>query len=71
MPGFDDYLVRLPPAHREALGRVRTVVGAVRSRLGGCDLARGTIRFAHERPVPDHVLADVAGLRLRELTTQS
>ena len=40
----------------------------VTARLAGFDLAKGTIRFTPEQPVPDDVLADLVRARLRELT---
>jgi len=40
----------------------------VTDRLAGFDLAKGTIRFTPEQPVPDDVLADLVRARLRELT---
>jgi len=43
-------------------------IDAVRDRLGGFDLAKGTIRFAPDRPVPDDVLADVVAARRAEIT---
>jgi uncharacterized protein YdhG (YjbR/CyaY superfamily) len=40
----------------------------VRDRLGEFDVAKGTIRFTPERPVPDDVLADLVISRMREIT---
>jgi uncharacterized protein YdhG (YjbR/CyaY superfamily) len=42
-------------------------IDAARDRLEGFDLAKGTIRFTTDRPVPDDVLADVVRARLREI----
>jgi uncharacterized protein YdhG (YjbR/CyaY superfamily) len=42
-------------------------IEAVKDRLDGFDLAKGTIRFAPERPVPDDVLADLVRLRRQEI----
>lgn len=42
-------------------------IEAVADRLAGFDLAKGTIRFTPEHPVPDDVLADLVRARLREL----
>jgi uncharacterized protein YdhG (YjbR/CyaY superfamily) len=39
----------------------------VRDRLDGFDLAKGTIRFTPERPVPDDVLTDLVAARRREI----
>jgi uncharacterized protein YdhG (YjbR/CyaY superfamily) len=43
-------------------------VESVSERLGGFDLAKGTIRFTPDRPVPDDVLADLVEFRKREIT---
>ena len=42
-------------------------IEAVKDRLAGFDVAKGTIRFSPENPVPDDVLADLVRARLREL----
>ena len=44
-------------------------VEAVSDRLGGFDLAKGTIRFTPDRPVPEDVLLDLVRARLHEITT--
>lgn len=44
------------------------VVEAVSSRLEGFDLAKGTIRFSPEAPVPDDVLLDILRLRKQEIS---
>ena len=41
-------------------------VEAVRERLDGFDLSKGTIRFSPDRPVPDDVLADLVRSRTPE-----
>jgi uncharacterized protein YdhG (YjbR/CyaY superfamily) len=46
------------------------VVEAVKDRLDGFDLSKGTIRFSPDRPLPDDVLKEVVRARLRELTTE-
>jgi uncharacterized protein YdhG (YjbR/CyaY superfamily) len=43
------------------------VVESVSDRLDGFDLAKGTIRFTAERPVPQPVLADMIRRRQREI----
>ena len=43
-------------------------VESVSERLAGFDLAKGTIRFTPDRPVPDDVLADLVEVRRREIT---
>jgi uncharacterized protein YdhG (YjbR/CyaY superfamily) len=45
-------------------------VEAVRDRLDGFDLAKGTIRFTPDRPVPEDVLLDVVRARMREITNR-
>ena len=47
------------------------VIEAVRDRLDGFDLAKGTIRFSPDRPVPEAVLAEVVRLRRQEITGPS
>jgi uncharacterized protein YdhG (YjbR/CyaY superfamily) len=44
-------------------------VEAVKNRLGGFDVAKGTIRFSPDSPVPDDVLADVVRARKQEITS--
>jgi uncharacterized protein YdhG (YjbR/CyaY superfamily) len=43
-------------------------IDAVKDRLEGFDLAKGTIRFSPDRPVPDDVLADLVRARRDEIT---
>lgn len=45
------------------------VIDAVRKRLDGFDLAKGTIRFTPETPVPDDVLVDLVRLRKQEISS--
>jgi uncharacterized protein YdhG (YjbR/CyaY superfamily) len=47
------------------------VIEAVSDRLDGFDLAKGTIRFKPDHPVPDTVLADLIRLRAQEITASS
>ncbi len=42
-------------------------IEAVKDRLEGFDVAKGTIRFSPEKPVPDDVLADLVRARLGEI----
>ena len=42
-------------------------IDAVRDRLDGFDLAKGTIRFTPDRPVPDDVVADLVRHRMQEI----
>jgi uncharacterized protein YdhG (YjbR/CyaY superfamily) len=43
-------------------------IDAVRDRLDGFDVAKGTIRFSPERPVPPDVLSDLVRARMQEIT---
>ena len=43
-------------------------IDAVRDRLEGFDVAKGTIRFSPENPVPADVLADLVRARMLEIT---
>jgi uncharacterized protein YdhG (YjbR/CyaY superfamily) len=42
-------------------------IEAVKDRLGGFDLSKGTIRFSADSPVPDDVLADLVRARKEEI----
>jgi uncharacterized protein YdhG (YjbR/CyaY superfamily) len=42
-------------------------IEAVKDRLGGFDLSKGTIRFSPDSPVPDDVLADLVLARKKEI----
>lgn len=42
-------------------------IDAVRGDLAGYDLAKGTVRFTAERPVPDDVLERLLAARLAEI----
>jgi uncharacterized protein YdhG (YjbR/CyaY superfamily) len=43
------------------------VVDAVRDRLEGLELSKGTIRFTLDKPLPDDVVLDVVRLRRAEI----
>jgi uncharacterized protein YdhG (YjbR/CyaY superfamily) len=43
------------------------VVDAVRDRLTGFELSRGTIRFTAATPLPDEVVRDIARHRIQEI----
>lgn len=43
------------------------VVDAVRDRLDGFDLSKGTIRFTADNPLPDDVARDIVRLRAEEI----
>jgi uncharacterized protein YdhG (YjbR/CyaY superfamily) len=42
-------------------------IDAVRDRLDGFDVAKGTIRFSPDSPVPADVLADLVRARMQEI----
>ena len=45
-------------------------IDAVRERLDGYNLGKGTIRFSPDRPVSDDVLADLVRARKQEITAK-
>ena len=45
-------------------------IEAVKERLDGFDLAKGTIRFSPDRPLPADVLADLIRARKQEIATK-
>ena len=45
-------------------------IDAVRERLDGFDISKGTIRFSPDRPVPAGVLADLVRARKQEIATK-
>src|ERR671914_251058 len=45
-------------------------VDAVKDRLEGFDLSKGTIRFTPDQPVPDDVLADLVRARKAEIESK-
>jgi uncharacterized protein YdhG (YjbR/CyaY superfamily) len=45
-------------------------VEAVKHRLEGFDLSKGTIRFTPDRPVPDDVIADLVRARKEEIAAR-
>ncbi|HEX5016820.1 MAG TPA: DUF1801 domain-containing protein [Actinomycetes bacterium] len=47
------------------------VLDQVRDRLEGFSLARGTIRFSIDQPVPDDVVRDLVSLRRDEIDAKS
>jgi uncharacterized protein YdhG (YjbR/CyaY superfamily) len=44
-------------------------IEAVRDRLAGFGVSKGTIRFSPDSPLPDDVLADVVRARKQEIAT--
>ena len=47
------------------------IVEAVRDRLDGFNLSKGTIRFSVDQPIPDDVVHDVVDLRRAEIEGSS
>jgi uncharacterized protein YdhG (YjbR/CyaY superfamily) len=45
-----------------------TAIDAVRDRLGDYDLAKGTVRFTADTPLPKDVLTDLVRARKHEIT---
>jgi uncharacterized protein YdhG (YjbR/CyaY superfamily) len=43
------------------------VVAAVKGRLAGYDLSKGTIRFMVAKPIPEDVIGEMLDLRLEEI----
>jgi uncharacterized protein YdhG (YjbR/CyaY superfamily) len=43
------------------------VVAAVKGRLAGFDLSKGTIRFTEAKPIPEDVIWEMLDLRLGEI----
>jgi uncharacterized protein YdhG (YjbR/CyaY superfamily) len=43
------------------------VVAAVKGRLVGYDLSKGTIRFTEAKPIPEDVIRQILDLRLEEI----
>jgi|SRR5215207_3134199 len=73
----DDFVFSAPPdvlgfraakRHLSILPFSPVAIEAVKDRLDGFDLAKGTIRFSPDRPVPEDVLADVVRARKQEIT---
>jgi uncharacterized protein YdhG (YjbR/CyaY superfamily) len=46
-------------------------VDAVKDRLSGFDISKGTVRFSADHPLPEDVLADMIRARKRELDRDS
>lgn len=44
------------------------VVAAVKGRLAGYDLSKGTIRFTEAKPIPEDVIWEILDLRLEEIS---
>ena len=44
------------------------VIDALRDRLDGFELSKGTIRFSATHPIPDDVLRDIVRMRVEEIS---
>jgi uncharacterized protein YdhG (YjbR/CyaY superfamily) len=66
MAAVDDYFESLDEPTRNFPFSAQ-VVDAVRHRLPGFELSKGTIRFSVERPLPDDVVSEVVRLRAAEI----
>ena len=62
---------RAAKAHLSIFPFSPAAIESVKDRLDGFDLAKGTIRFTADHPVPETVLADVIRFRQREITKMS
>jgi uncharacterized protein YdhG (YjbR/CyaY superfamily) len=62
--------VRAAKKHLSVFPFSPAAIEAVKDRLVGFELSKGTIRFTPESPVPDDVLADVVRARKQELATR-
>jgi uncharacterized protein YdhG (YjbR/CyaY superfamily) len=58
---------RAAKAHLSIYPFSPAAVDAVKDRLEGFDISKGTIRFSPSNPVPEDVLADVVRARLQEI----
>jgi uncharacterized protein YdhG (YjbR/CyaY superfamily) len=47
------------------------VIDAVRDRLEGFALSRGTVRFTSDMPVPDDVVREIVSRRMKEIAPPS
>jgi uncharacterized protein YdhG (YjbR/CyaY superfamily) len=61
---------RAAKKHLSAFPFSPAAVEAVKDRLEGFDLSKGTIRFSSDRPVPEEVLADLILARKDEIDAQ-
>jgi uncharacterized protein YdhG (YjbR/CyaY superfamily) len=59
--------VRAAKKHLSVFPFSPAAIEAVRDRLVGFNLSKGTIRFSPDSPVPDDVLADVVRVRKQEI----
>jgi uncharacterized protein YdhG (YjbR/CyaY superfamily) len=61
--------VRAAKKHLSVFPFSPAAIEAVKDRLVGFELSKGTIRFTPDSPVPDDVLADVVRARKQEIAT--
>jgi uncharacterized protein YdhG (YjbR/CyaY superfamily) len=59
--------IRAATTHLSLFPFSSSAVAAVRGRLEGFSVAKGTIRFTPDKPVPDDVLVDLVRARLGEI----
>jgi uncharacterized protein YdhG (YjbR/CyaY superfamily) len=62
---------RAAKAHLSVFPFSPAAIEAVKDRLEGFDLSKGTIRFSPDNPVPEDVLADLVRARMQEITGRS
>jgi uncharacterized protein YdhG (YjbR/CyaY superfamily) len=62
--------VRAAKKHLSVFPFSPAAIEAVKDRLVGFELSKGTIRFTPDSPVPDDVLADVVRARKQEIATR-
>jgi uncharacterized protein YdhG (YjbR/CyaY superfamily) len=60
--------IRAAKTHLSVFPFGASPVNAVRDRLDGFSLSKGTIRFTPEHPLPDDVVADLVRARLAEIS---
>jgi uncharacterized protein YdhG (YjbR/CyaY superfamily) len=58
---------RAARAHLSIFPFSSAAIDAVRDRLQGFDVSRGTIRFTADRPLPDDVVREVVRARIAEI----
>jgi uncharacterized protein YdhG (YjbR/CyaY superfamily) len=61
---------RAAKAHLSVYPFSPAAIDAVKDRLEGFDISKGTIRFSPSNPVPENVLADLVRARQEEIATR-
>jgi uncharacterized protein YdhG (YjbR/CyaY superfamily) len=61
---------RVAKSHLSVFPFSPAAIDAVKDRLEGFDLSKGTIRFSPDNPVPDDVLAELVSARKQEIATR-